>query len=159
MTAAVILTAIATAPPNGPGIFIGTPFAQDAGAWCQSVVPRQESFSPFVWVVNCSFSSKRESNPDPTADPVDFEWDSEEFKEVAAFDRDNKAILNSAGDYFPDPLTRDRSHKVATIAANMTGTAIFSTKGSLTFSNNELQERSDVFTWDGVTGPTFTPSS
>lgn len=44
-------------------------------------------------------------------------------------------------------------------AANITGTAIFTGKGSVTFSNNELQERTDTFTWDGVTGPTFTASA
>jgi hypothetical protein len=46
-----------------------------------------------------------------------------------------------------------------TTAANLTGTAIFTGKGSVTFSNNELQERTDTFTWDGVTGPTFTAAS
>ena len=44
-------------------------------------------------------------------------------------------------------------------AANLTGTAIMTAKKCPDFRNNEVQNASYTFGWDGVTGPTLTASS
>ncbi|MFN9291312.1 MAG: hypothetical protein ACK6EB_24840, partial [Planctomyces sp.] len=45
-------------------------------------------------------------------------WDGENFEEVAIFDRDNKAVLNSAGDPF-EGLFRERTRRVISIVKNV----------------------------------------
>ena len=46
-----------------------------------------------------------------------------------------------------------------TTAANLAGTAIVTDIKLPDFRNNELQTAQVTFTWDGVTGPTYTPAS
>lgn len=43
--------------------------------------------------------------------------------------------------------------------ANLAGTAILTDKKLPDLMNNELMVASYTFTWDGVTGPTFTPQA
>ncbi len=50
--------------------------------------------------------------------PAQISWDGENFEEVAIFDRDNKAVLNSAGDPF-EGLFRERTRRVISIVKNV----------------------------------------
>ena len=43
-----------------------------------------------------------------------------------------------------------------TVAANLTGTAVGTARKYPDFRNNELQNATAEFTWDGITGPTLT---
>lgn len=98
---------------------VGEVFPDDFGAWCQRVRPVQESFSPRVWLVTCSYSSERELEESPLDDPAEIEWDGEDYMRPAIFDRNDEPILNSAGDPFDPPVEIDDSWNVVTVKKNL----------------------------------------
>lgn len=81
---------------------IGDVYPRDVRATCRRVRPRNEGFSPYVWIVNCSYSTHQSSEPadNPLNDPVRITWATETYTEVLTEDRDGNAIVNSAGDMF-----------------------------------------------------------
>lgn len=94
----------------------------DNGAFCQDIDAKQEPFSPTIWIVTCSYSSKNENvvkdKDNPLNDVAQITWTTEQFQRVAAFDRDGDAILNSAGQIFDPPLQVDDTRVVVNIVTN-----------------------------------------
>jgi hypothetical protein len=72
----------------------------------------------FNWVVTANYDSSFELTENPLFQPAAISWDGENFEEVAIFDRDGKAILNSAGDPFEN-LFRERTRRVVSIVKNV----------------------------------------
>ncbi len=107
--------------------FSGTPklgdlHNRDEGAFCQDVLARQMPFSPTVWTITASYSSKREfevkDQDNPLADAARIVWTTEQFQRDVAIDRNGKAVLNSVG-YAFDPLpTADDSRPTVNITTN-----------------------------------------
>ena len=100
--------------------YVGIAYPNDANAYCQKVTGSQESFSPKVWLVTAAYSNKKEAAEDPTNDDAEIEWDTEQFQRPAFKDKDNNAIVNSAGDPYLPAVERDDSRRVVTITKNMT---------------------------------------
>ena len=107
--------------------FTGTPVIgdlhpSDNGAFCQDVDARQQPFSPTVWIVTCSYSSKNENvvkdKDNPLNDTAQITWTTEQFQRVVAFDRNDDAVLNSAGQIFDPPLMVDDTRVVVNIVTN-----------------------------------------
>ncbi len=98
---------------------IGDEFPSDDKAFCQNVSATQESFSPRVWLVTCSFSTEQELASNPLDDPIKFIWGTEQFQRPYFKDRNGKAILNSAGDPFDPPVEGDDSRTTVTITQNV----------------------------------------
>ena len=104
-------------PYFGPDGFV------DSFSWCRSVQARQDTQNPYLWRVVCRYDSKLE-RPDlnqienPLLRPAEIEWDTVVEPRVAWKDRDGKAILNSANDYFDPPITRDARTSQLTIIKN-----------------------------------------
>jgi len=99
---------------------IGTTHPSDAAAYCFDLdVQNDEPWTG--WTVTASYSDERTIDAaDPTNDEVLIDWSSEIYQEVVYFDTSGNAVLNSAGDYFVDPVpTRDATHLVARIRANV----------------------------------------
>lgn len=79
------------------------------------------SESPLAWKVSVTYSSERDLNSSPDSDEVLVSWTSEIYQEPVFLDTSGNAILNSAGDYFIDPVPmRDAAHLIAKIKANVT---------------------------------------
>lgn len=99
---------------------IGSPHPEDPFAYCVSLTP--ECNNPWKgWIATAEYSSAIELSENPHLDPVQITWSTEQYQEVAYKDRNGKAILNSAGDYFTDPPPmRDRSRPIVTVEKNMT---------------------------------------
>jgi hypothetical protein len=74
------------------------------------------------WKVTASYSDEREINStDPNDDEVKVSWDGEIYQQSVIQDYGGNAIVNSAGDYFIDPVpTREACHLVARIRFNAT---------------------------------------
>lgn len=98
---------------------IGNLFPSDNTAFCQRVTATQETFSPTVWIVTCSFSNKRQITTNPLSDPTEFTWSSEQFQRPYFKDRSGEAILNSAGDPFDPPVIGDDSRVSVTMTRNV----------------------------------------
>lgn len=101
-----------------PGI--GDQHPNDVTSYCRSVRGRNESASPFFWTITSVYSSERERGVDPTADPVQISWSTEQFQRVADKDRNGEGIVNSAGDPFDPPPMRDDSRRSVQIVSNET---------------------------------------
>ncbi|TWT57257.1 hypothetical protein KOR42_06150 [Thalassoglobus neptunius] len=90
-----------------------------SACWCNSIDWQQQGNSA-EWTVTCNYSSERELNEDPTAEPAEITWDGESYTEVVFVDINGDAIVNSAGDYFVDPTpTREKTHLIAKIKKNV----------------------------------------
>lgn len=83
-----------------------------------SVKPRAE-FGPKIWTVTVAYSDERNLTDDPTTDPAEIVWGGEQFQTPFTKDRDGKAVLNSAGDFFDPPHEIDDSRSLATITKNV----------------------------------------
>ena len=82
-----------------------------------------------VWIVTLTYglmdaSSDPNNNPqqpNPIDDARQIDWATETIQEQVWEDKDGKAILNSAGDYFENGVTRDRTSWSVTITQNVVG--------------------------------------
>lgn len=98
--------------------YIGEVHDVDTGAYCYDIDVKQ--VAGYVgWEVTVSWSTEWVLDQDPTLDAAVIEWDSEQFQKPAVFDRDGKAILNSAGDFFDPPVMMDDSRRIVTIQKNL----------------------------------------
>lgn len=95
---------------------IGTAHPEDSSAYCTELqVDNDEPWQG--WKVTANYSDARELHPtDPAQDEIKVSWDGEIYQESIIEDVDGDAIVNSAGDYFIDPVpTREASHLIAKI--------------------------------------------
>jgi len=98
---------------------LGSIYPHDISAYCRRVRARNESFSKRVWIVTCAYSSEYEREENPLADPAHITWNSEQFQRPCYEDRNGKAILNSAGDYFDPTIEADDSRWTVTVRKNL----------------------------------------
>jgi len=98
--------------------FVGSIHPNDTFARLVSREPVAFAGSHF-WIVNASYSTNVTITDDPLSDPASFEWDSEQFQQVAYKDRDGDAIVNSAGDLFDPPPMVDQSRRTVIVSKNM----------------------------------------
>ena len=124
--------------------YVGAVYPNDANAYCQKVTGSQESFSPKVWLVTAAYSNKQEAAEDPTNDAAEIEWGTEQFQRPAFKDKDDNAIVNSAGDPFLPTVERDDSRRVVTITKNMSSVPSY-------ILDFEDAVNDAAFTVDGIT--------
>jgi len=98
--------------------FLGQPYPNDPSSYCNSLRARNEGASPFFWTVTATYSNEREASDSPLDDPIEYQWATEQFQEVADTDRNGQGIVNSAGDPFDPPIMRDNSRRTVTITSN-----------------------------------------
>lgn len=92
----------------------------NAFAFVRNRSARQETMSKLVWIVQINYStSSREWEDDPTDDPAQITWRSEQFQRVAYKDKNGEAIVNSAGDYYDPPPEKDDSRWIVTVVKNL----------------------------------------
>lgn len=127
--------------PNLPKI--GSLYPDDPFAWCTSLQVDPFGDGPLGWMVTANYSSERELAEDPTADPAQITWDSEQFQRPAVFDNAGNSICNSAGDPFDPPNMMDDSRRVVTVQKNL------SVVPSWILSYQDAVN-SDTFTLDGI---------
>jgi hypothetical protein len=100
---------------------IGSTFSGDPSAFCTSLTI--ENSAPWKgWTATAEYTTDvfEPSSEDPQNDEPRISWSSEIYQEPIFRDTDSNAILNSAGDYFIDPVpTRDVSHLIARITQNV----------------------------------------
>jgi hypothetical protein len=107
------VTVLASAPA------LGAIHPTDMAAYLQRRRARNESFSKRVWIVSLGYSTEREREEDPLADPIQIEWSTEQFRTPVWKDINDKGIVNSAGDPFDPPAEKDDSRLTATVRVNL----------------------------------------
>ena len=100
---------------------IGSQHPDDSNAYCRSLRVDNTDFWK-GWTVTATYSDERTlSETDPSNDEIKVSWAAESYEEVILYDVvTNEAILNTANDPFSEPPTREATHLVATISANVT---------------------------------------
>lgn len=105
---------------------------------------------PYVWRAVCRYSDKplsaeekeRKKEPNPCERKADVSWKTHHYQEGFYKDLDNKAVVNSAGD-FPIPTPPiDRSYRVAHVVKNVPDVPTW-------LDDYELAINSDHFVIDG----------
>ena len=92
----------------------------DVFSFARTISYSQKSESPLAWVVTCGYSSELELNENPELDEPIITWESEVYQQPIFKDVSGNSIVNSAGDYFTDPMpTRESAHLIAKISANV----------------------------------------
>lgn len=91
------------------GIYTGTVYPSDFGAWCNKLSARPEGKSKQVWIGTASYSSEFQPQQNPLMDPTIIEWSTINFQRPYTFDIYGQAMLNSAGDTYYQPIMGDDS--------------------------------------------------
>jgi hypothetical protein len=123
---------------------IGSQHPDDPEAWCESLQVRMVTMFA-EWAVTANYTTERELSENPLWDPAEIEWDGENFEEIALYDRDGDAILNSAGDPFENVM-RERTRRVVSIVKNVASIPTW-------IINSEDAVNSVEFELDGVLIP------
>ena len=142
---------------GGEGIFtvgsnaslpqIGSPHYDDAAARCRSLqISRASGKDKHNWIATANYDTQVAYEINPLNDPADIQWDGDNFEEVAVFDRNGQACLNSAGDPLQD-LFRERSRRIVTVIKNVSAVPSW-------IITNEDAVNSSSFTVDGFSVPT-----
>lgn len=127
--------AVAMAFSNATGIGIGTPYQigawnpittigdlyheLDAGSFCIALRPKVFTSDGANWKVSIEYGPwdpRTEENP--LEKKLEMDWDWVEFEKIADVDRNGKAVVNSAGDYFDPPVVMDDSRPILRIVRN-----------------------------------------
>ena len=121
---------------------IGSTHPDDASAWCRRL--RVENTDPFAgWTVTAEYSSELELTTNPTLQPAEITWDSEQFQKPVLFDNTGDAVCNSAGGLFDPPAMMDDSRRVVTVQKNLSAVPAW-------ILDYQDAVNSDQFTVDGV---------
>lgn len=57
-----------------------------------------------TWELHLDFSNDATISENPLNDPYEFEWDMTSFSRVVDYDINNRPIMNTAGDFYSDPV-------------------------------------------------------
>lgn len=100
---------------------VGSQHPDDSNAYCRSLRVENTDFWK-GWTVTATYSDERTlDDSDPSNDEIKVSWAAESYEEVILYDVvTDEAILNTANDPFSEPPTREATHLVATISANVT---------------------------------------
>lgn len=101
------------------------PFVTFPPQLCRGISVKQDSSAPRKWVLEANYSSEplKGSDEQQAENPLDrppaIKWSSKSYQLAIAYDRNGKAILNSAGDFFDPPVEVERSHWTVSISKNV----------------------------------------
>lgn len=99
------------------------------GHSCRSVKITQDDGAPRKWTIEAEYSSKpikeNESEENPLNRPARIRWRTASYQKAIWRDINDKAILNSAGDYFDPPVEVDRAYWTVSVSKNVADVPTF----------------------------------
>jgi len=98
---------------------VGTQHPTDTSAYLVSCNAVPDGKSKTVWKATVRYTSERQRSTNPLNDPVAIEWDTDTAQVPFYFDKYGKPILNSADDFFMEPLKDEVSGITATLHKNV----------------------------------------
>lgn len=121
---------VTTAPTDDPTILyahancpsIGDQYPSDSFAACNSLNARAADESKKLWYVQASYKTSYnvyQSSSNPLNDPAIITWSTEQYREAVWKDKDDKAIVNSAGQFFDPTPEVDVSRWLIQIQKNV----------------------------------------
>lgn len=105
--------------PVNIGYYYDTPLESDYFAFCTDIhceMQNKDSRSYIATIEYGPFDPRIVENP--LNKPLELDWDGEIYQEAYDVDVNGNNVLNSAGDPFDPPATRDRTRPILTIVRN-----------------------------------------
>lgn len=97
---------------------IGSVHPDDSFAWCTDIdVAPSEPWAG--WTVTATYTTEREITENPLSEPAVITWNSEQYQKPVTIDKDEKLIVNSAGDPFDPPAMMDDARVSVTVTKNV----------------------------------------
>ena len=122
---------------------LGDAHPEDAVALCVDVDAKPKSGEPAVWDITCKYTNDLPSDDidddDPLSQRPELSWGAEDFSRFVGKDRNDKPILNTAGDRYEDPVEVVDGLPVLTIKKNK---ASFNAATAYAYNNST---NSDVY--------------
>lgn len=110
---------------------IGSTHDEDPGAWARQIEvdPYKHVNHPtygrgWVWRITVSYSDEFEMAVNPLQEPARISWNNEQFQEEVWRNRNDEAILNTAGDRIKNIL-KDGTRLIASFTQNMSAIPIW----------------------------------
>jgi len=102
---------------SATGLNLGSPYPGDPYAYLLSVNGKSDGEDGCNWILTAKYGQFAFGNTSdcPWTQPSQMSWDYQQFEQILDYDVDNKAILNSTGDPFANPVTRDQCRAVLTV--------------------------------------------
>jgi hypothetical protein len=103
---------------------VGAWHPSDFRATLKKMVVRRENKSKFHWIATATYTTEwwgQSGQENPLAEPAKISWKTAKVQRPIHFDKDGKAILNTAGDFFVPPLMVEISFWVISIKKNLEG--------------------------------------
>ena len=91
----------------------------DTYAFANHAKADREGKGKFAWVVSVDYTTERQRDENPFADPAVIEWNTDTTQETFAYDVNVDAILNAAGDPYEEQVKDDVSYWTVTITKNL----------------------------------------
>lgn len=95
----------------------------DATFLCKRLKAKQDRKSPLHWMLDADYDTKPWEDDDDDEPPLGrrakIRWRTNKYQKAVEKDRDDDAILNSAGFYFDPPPLKDLSRWVVTVSKNV----------------------------------------
>lgn len=98
---------------------IGAVHPKDPYAFLCDKKAVNESNSKFLWRATLQYTTERQRAENPLMDPATFEWDTDTTQVPFYWDKDGYPILNTAGDYFVEPIKDEVSLWTVTVTKNL----------------------------------------
>lgn len=99
-------------------IVFGTAHPVDSTLFALDWNIQPEAEDSASWIVSISYSTPERSNPDPLLQDLEYNGEFSNEEELMEEDAQGTPCLNSAGDPFSEPLTRDDPRPTFTISRN-----------------------------------------
>lgn len=97
----------------------GDMYPSDTKAWCRSISVTQIAETATGWLLAAAYSSEFEITANPLEDPAIITWSAEQFQRPTFKDRNDEAILNSAGRFFAKLPQVDDSRFTVSVQKNV----------------------------------------
>jgi hypothetical protein len=109
-----------------PGSTVPTPYFSthpgDSRFLCKRVTCRQDSKAAYLWRLTADYDTlpwEDDDEEDPLDRRAKISWSTVKYQKAVEKDRNGKAILNSAGDFFDPPPLKDVSRWTARVSKHL----------------------------------------
>ena len=144
--------AITSSPFDGPDVVLaamdrlGTPHPANPRVFLRRRQVENHAKSKMIYLATASYSSDPIVSPDPQSDPVQYEWDTNEYNRCYEYDKDGNGTANSAGQPFVPPPSDTDAFDVVNIQRNLSFIPVW-------LLNYRNSINSDAINIDGIAIP------
>ena len=113
------------------------PWPVGNNAYCTKISYSRKA--PLAWLVDATYETIQGAiEENPLNDNPVIKWGSEIYQDVVVQDQDGYGVLNSAGDFFDPPPTRDACNLIANISSNVASVPVWALNYQNAVNDSEI---------------------